>query len=216
MTGLIIMINQKREDILSYFNEILPDAKCELNYFNDYSLLIAVVLSAQTTDNSVNKVTPILFDKYRSLDELANAKLEDVEECIKSIGLYHNKAKNIISLAQELISRFNKKVPNNKQDLLSLPGVGNKTANVVLCELFLQNEFPVDTHVERVSKRLKLAKKLDNVKVVESNLRKYFPEDKYILLHHQFIHFGRYFCTSRNPKCENCKLKKYCSFKNRK
>lgn len=213
MIGLIIMINQKREDIFSYFNEILPDAKCELNYFNDYSLLIAVVLSAQTTDKSVNKVTPTLFNKYQSLESLASASLFEVEDCIKQIGLYHNKAKNIIAIAQELITRFDGIVPNNKEDLLSLPGVGNKTANVVLCELFKQNEFPVDTHVNRVSKRLKLASQKDDINKVEVKLRKFFPPEKYILLHHQFIHFGRYYCTSRNPKCENCKLKKYCTFK---
>ena len=213
MIGLTIMTNQKRDDIISYFNEILPDAKCELDYFNDYSLLIAVVLSAQTTDASVNKVTPVLFNRFPSLDALAAASLEEVEKCIKQIGLYHNKAKNIIALSNELINRFNGKVPNNKEDLLTLPGVGNKTANVVLCELFNQNEFPVDTHVNRVSKRLKLAKITDDLYIVELKLRKYFSKDSYILLHHQFIHFGRYYCTSRNPKCENCKLKQYCNFK---
>lgn len=206
------MTNRKVQDIIDYFNEILPNAKCELNYFNDYSLLIAVMLSAQTTDASVNKVTPILFSKYKSLEELSLAKIEDVENCIKSIGLYHNKAKNIINIAKQLIENFNGVVPNNKKDLISLSGVGNKTANVVLCELFSQNEFPVDTHVERVSKRLKLAKISDNVNVVETKLRKLFPKDKYILLHHQFIHFGRYYCMSRNPKCDNCKLSSYCSF----
>ncbi len=210
------MTNRKIQDIIDYFNEILPNAKCELNYFNDYSLLIAVMLSAQTTDASVNKVTPILFSKYQSLEELSLAKIEDVENCIKSIGLYHNKAKNIINIAKQLIENFNGIVPNNKKDLLSLSGVGNKTANVVLCELFSQNEFPVDTHVERVSKRLKLAKISDNVNVVEIKLRKLFPKDKYILLHHQFIHFGRYYCMSRNPKCDSCKLSGYCSFYKKK
>lgn len=205
------MISQKSLDVMDYFNEILPNAQCELNYTTDYSLLIAVCLSAQTTDISVNKVTPILFSRYPDLLSLANAKLEDVEKIIKPIGLYHNKARHIIKLANELIERFNGIVPSNKLDLMSLSGVGNKTANVVLCELFNQNEFPVDTHIFRLSKRLCFANLDDNIQIVERKLRDAFPSEKYCLLHHQFIHFGRYYCTSRNPKCEKCKLHKYCS-----
>lgn len=205
-----MIIKQKALEVMSFFDEILPNAQCELNYTSDYSLLIAVVLSAQTTDVSVNNVTPVLFGKYPTLMSLANAKLEDVEEVIKQIGLYHNKARNIIKLSNELIERFNGVVPSNKEDLMSLSGVGNKTANVVLCELFAQNEFPVDTHIFRLSKRLGFAYSSDNVNDVERKLRKAFPREKYILLHHQFIHFGRYYCTSRNPKCSCCKLTKYC------
>lgn len=208
--------NQKAELIVNYFNEILPTASCELDYKTDYGLLISVVLSAQTTDKSVNKVTPILFNKYPTLEDLAKADIKDIELCIKQIGLYHAKAKNIKLIANDLVNKFNGKVPNNKHDLMSLPGVGNKTANVVLCELFHQNEFPVDTHVERLAKRLRFAKENDDVLLVEKKLRRAFPSDSYILLHHQFIHFGRYYCTSRNPHCDGCKLKSYCKLSGRK
>lgn len=207
---------QKAEIIASYFNEILPSASCELDYTTDYGLLISVVLSAQTTDKSVNKVTPILFSKYPTLENLSKADIKDIESCIKQIGLYHAKAKNIKLIANDLVNKFNGKVPNNKHDLMSLPGVGNKTANVVLCELFHQNEFPVDTHVERLAKRLRFAKENDDVLLVEKKLRRAFPSDSYILLHHQFIHFGRYYCTSRNPHCDGCKLKSYCKLSGRK
>ena len=207
---------QKAEIIVNYFNEILPTASCELDYKTDYGLLISVVLSAQTTDKSVNKVTPILFNKYPTLEDLAKADIKDIELCIKQIGLYHAKAKNIKLIANDLVNKFNGKVPNNKHDLMSLPGVGNKTANVVLCELFHQNEFPVDTHVERLAKRLRFANKNDDVLLVEKKLRRAFPSDSYILLHHQFIHFGRYYCTARNPHCDGCKLKSYCKLSGRK
>ena len=210
------MSSKKALDVMSYFNEILPNAKCELDYSTDYGLLIAVVLSAQTTDKSVNKVTPILFNKFPTLNDLANADVLEIEKCIRQIGLYHNKAKNIKEIAYCLINNFNGKVPDNKKMLLTLPGVGNKTANVVLCELFNQNEFPVDTHVERLAKRLRFAKENDDVLLVEKKLRRAFPSDSYILLHHQFIHFGRYYCTSRNPHCDDCKLKSYCKLSGRK
>lgn len=202
--------NQKAELIVNYFNEILPSASCELDYITDYGLLISVVLSAQTTDKSVNKVTSILFSKYPTLEDLSKADIKDIESCIKQIGLYHAKAKNIKLIANDLVNKFNGKVPNNKQDLMSLPGVGNKTANVVLCELFHQNEFPVDTHVHRLAKRLKIAKEEDNVEITEKKLRKFFNGYGYILLHHQFIHFGRYTCLARSPHCENCKLSLIC------
>ena len=202
------MMSKKALDVMSYFNEILPNAKCELDYSTDYGLLIAVVLSAQTTDKSVNKVTPILFNTFPTLNDLANADVLEIENCIRQIGLYHNKAKNIKEIAYCLV--------NNFKMLLTLPGVGNKTANVVLCELFNQNEFPVDTHVERLAKRLRFANKNDDVLLVEKKLRRAFPSDSYILLHHQFIHFGRYYCTARNPHCDGCKLKSYCKLSGRK
>lgn len=210
------MINNKTQDIMSYFDELLPDAKCELNYNKDYELVIAVMLSAQTTDKSVNKVTEKLFEKYPSLDALNNASIEDIEYYLKTLGLYKNKAKNLKSLVKMLIEDFNYQVPCSRDELMKLPGVGRKTSNVIRCEIFHQAEFPVDTHVERVSKRLGLAKNDDSVLDVELKLRKKFPKERYILLHHQFIHFGRYHCKSINPQCSECKLKKYCSyFKNK-
>lgn len=200
----------KSKVIIDYFDEILPDAKCELNYTKDYELLIAVMLSAQTTDKAVNAVTSVLFDRYKTLDELNLASIEDIETCIHRLGLYKNKAKNIKLIVYDLINRFGGKVPSSMEELTSMSGIGRKTANVVRCELFSLEEFPVDTHIERIAKRLGYADESDNVLQVEMKLRKAFPKDKYIKLHHQFIHFGRYYCSSRNPCCANCPLKSYC------
>ncbi len=203
-------LSEKAKLIKEYFDELLPNAKCELNYTTDYSFLIAVMLSAQTTDKKVNKVTEILLNKYKNLESLKNAKYEDIYEIIKSLGLAKNKTKNVIEIAKELDEKFNGKVPINKVELMSLPGVGNKTANVVHIELFKIPEFPVDTHVERVSKRLGLCNENDSVTKIEETLKKIFLEKDYIKLHHQFIHFGRYFCKAKNPICENCKLASIC------
>ena len=148
--------------ILSYLDELFPLAKCELFYCKDYELVIAVMLSAQTTDKSVNAVTPILFEKYPSLDDLEKASLEDIEEVIKPIGLYKNKAKNLKGIVHDLIYRFNCVVPSNKDELMTLPGVGNKTAGVIRAEIFKIPDLPVDTHILRISKRLKLAKPDDD------------------------------------------------------
>lgn len=205
-----MMISKKAEQVLLYLNEILPNVGCELNYHKDYELLIAVVLSAQTTDKSVNQVTPRLFSKYQSLEELANADIKDVEEIIKSIGLYKAKAKNIVNLAKELVSKYDSKVPSDKDVLVTLPGVGNKTAGVTRLELFKEDELPVDTHVARIAKRLKFASKNDEPLDIEKKLKKAFPQDSWGKLHHQFIHFGRYYCTAKNPKCENCKIREFC------
>lgn len=205
-----MMISKKAEQVLLYLNEILPNVGCELNYHKDYELLIAVVLSAQTTDKSVNQVTPKLFSKYQSLEELANADIKDVEEIIKSIGLYKAKAKNIVNLAKELVSKYDSKVPSDKDVLVTLPGVGNKTAGVTRLELFKADELPVDTHVARIAKRLKFASKNDEPLDIEKKLKKAFPQEYWGKLHHQFIHFGRYYCTAKNPKCENCKMRGFC------
>ena len=206
------MISKKSQAIIEYFDQILPDAKCELLYNKDYELVIAVMLSAQTTDKAVNKITPKLFSTYKTLDELNNASIEDIMEQIKSIGLYKNKAINLKGIVKMLIEDFNSIVPKNKNDLLKLPGVGVKTANVVRVELFKESEFPVDTHVERLSKRLGYASLNDDVSVVEKKMKRKFPKDKHIKLHHQFIHFGRYYCTAKNPKCKDCPLSKYCTY----
>lgn len=203
----------KTEAIISYLNEILPNVGCELNYTKPHELLIAVVLSAQTTDKSVNQVTPSLFKRYPSIYDLASADVKEVEEIIHAIGLYKNKAKNIVNLAKEIVEKFNGEVPHDKKDLVTLPGVGNKTASVVRLELFKEDEFPVDTHVERISKRLSLAKEKDDVLTVEKKLKKAFPKSSWGKLHHQFIHFGRYICLARSPKCENCKIMAFCKEK---
>lgn len=196
--------------LLSYLDELFPLAKCELFYSKDYELVIAVMLSAQTTDKSVNAVTPILFNKYPSLDALNHASLEDIEEILKPIGLYKNKAKNLKGIVKDLIERFNYQVPSNKEQLMTLPGVGNKTAGVIRAEIFKIPDLPVDTHILRISKRLNLAKKEDEPIDVEKKLKKLIPEERWIKSHHQLIHFGRYFCTARSPQCENCKMKDMC------
>ncbi len=201
---------QKIQQILDYLDEIFPNVGCELNYNKDYELVIAVMLSAQTTDTSVNLVTNKLFKKYLTLESLAEADLFDIEETIKSIGLYKNKAKNIIGIAQTLITRFNGVLPSDKDLLQELPGIGNKSAGVIRAEIFHIPDLPVDTHILRISKRFSLAKKDDEPFEVEQKLKKIIDEDRWIKTHHQLIHFGRYLCTARKPACESCKLSHLC------
>lgn len=207
----LTMIN--KQTLINYLNELFPDVGCELLYGSDYELVIAVMLSAQTTDAAVNKVTRILFNKYDSLEKLNSAPLEDIEDIIKSIGLYKNKAKNIKGITEDLINKHNGKVPSDKVALTALMGVGNKTASVVRAEYFKIPEFPVDTHVLRISKRLKLAAPKDSPDICEKKLKKAFEEKDWIRLHHQFIHFGRYFCHAKNPNCKNCKIMAFCGEK---
>ena len=207
------MMKTNIKPLLDYLDEILPTAKCELSYTKDYELVIAVMLSAQTTDKSVNAVTPILFKKYPTLDALYNAPLEDIEDIIKPIGLYKNKAKNLKGIVKDLKERFNGVVPSNKEELMTLPGVGNKTAGVIRAEIFQIPDLPVDTHILRISKRLNLAKKDDEPIDVERKLKKIIPEERWIKSHHQLIHFGRYYCMARSPKCENCKISDMCANK---
>lgn len=208
--GLRMMKSNNKERILSFFDELFPNASCELVYHKDYELLIAVMLSAQTTDASVNKVTPILFSKFPTLEDIANASIEELEECIKTIGMYRQKAKHLKSIAFDLVNKYGGKVPSSKEELTSLSGVGNKTANVVRAELFNIPEIAVDTHVHRVSRRLYLASINDDVNDVEKKLRKILPKDRYIKTHHQMIHFGRYFCKAINPNCNECRLQDIC------
>ena len=203
-------LNDKTKIIVDYLNEIFPDAKCELNYSKDYEFLIAVMLSAQTTDKKVNSVTPILFEKYNSLERLASADLKDLEEILKPLGLYKNKATNIKNIASKLLNEFNGRVTNDKKELTKLSGVGNKTANVVRIELFKEQEFPVDTHVIRVSNRLGLVKECYDPDEIEIKLKKLFKNCNLIKLHHQFIFFGSYKCKAIKPDCKGCKFKDFC------
>ena len=199
--------------LLSYLDELFPHAQCELFYTKDYELVIAVMLSAQTTDKSVNAVTSVLFKKYQSLDALNKASLEEIEEVIKPIGLYKNKAKNLKGIVKDLVERFNYQVPSDKDLLMTLPGVGNKTAGVIRAEIFRIPDLPVDTHILRISKRLGLANQKDEPIDVERKLKKVIPEERWIKSHHQLIHFGRYFCTARSPKCAECKIRDFCKSK---
>lgn len=205
-------MTNKINDMLTYFDEVVPNASCELNYTNDYELVIAVMLSAQTTDKSVNLVTDKLFKENPTLESLSMLTLLEIEQYLKPLGLYKNKALHLMQIVDTLIHKFNYKVPNTMEELTSLPGVGNKTARVVLCEIFKIPEFPVDTHVSRISKRLKLVNSSDDPDEISIKLKKKFPKDRWIKSHHQFIHFGRYFCRAKNPSCKSCKLIKYCNY----
>lgn len=196
--------------IYDEISKLFPNAKCELNYRKDYELLIAIMLSAQTTDISVNRVTDTLFEKYHSINEFANAELKDLENDIKRIGLFRNKSKNLKSLAEIIVDEHHSKVPNTQEELERLPGVGRKTANVFLAEFYKIPRIAVDTHVSRVSKRLRFAKEEDNPIKIEEKLKKAFPKYKWISLHHKFIFFGRYFCKAKKPNCKECPIIKYC------
>lgn len=198
--------------ILNYLDELFPNAHCELNYNKDYELLIAIVLSAQTTDKRVNKVTPVLFEKYKTLNDLAEAPLEDIEQIIKEIGTFKKKSIFIKNIANSLIKDCNGIVPNNPEYLKTLSGVGRKTINVFLSEYYHVPAIAVDTHVERVSKRLKLAKKNADVTEVEKSLMKKIPKERWIKTHHQLIFFGRYHCKAISPNCDNCHLKDLCQY----
>lgn len=186
-----------------------PDAECALVHQNLYQLLIAVVLSAQTTDKSVNKVSGRLFEAYPNPEALAEAGQEDVIEIIKTIGMYKTKSKNIIALAQELVRSFEGQVPDNYDDLISLPGVGRKTANVVLAVGFGQQRIAVDTHVFRVTNRIGLVKEKDVLKT-ELALMEVLPEDRWTEAHHSLIFHGRNSCSARNPKCDTCVIADLC------
>lgn len=199
-------------EILDYIDKLYPDAHCELEYTKDYELLIAIVLSAQTTDKRVNQVTKVLFSKYPSLEELANAPLEDIENIIMSIGTFKKKSQFIQNIANALLKDYNGKVPNDRKYLETLSGVGRKTTNVFLSEFYNVPSIAVDTHVERVSKRLNLAPQTADVKKIEQNLMKKIPEERWIKTHHGLIFFGRYHCKAINPNCSNCELKQICKY----
>lgn len=202
------MINK----ILDYLDELYPNPKCELEYTKDYELLIAIVMSAQTTDKRVNMVNKVLFKKYQSVKELSEASLEDIEKIIKPIGTYKKKAVFIKEIATKLINDNIKVIPNDREYLSTFPGVGRKTINVFLSVIYNEPLVAVDTHVNRVSKRLKLAKDGDDVLEVEKKLMKKIPKDKWNKVHHQLVFFGRYKCKSISPICTDCKLKDICKY----
>ena len=201
--------NSKEIQIINYLDELYPDARCELNYQKDYELLIATVLSAQCTDARVNKVTKVLWQKY-DLFSLAEAPQKEIEKIIYPVGSYTKKASYLKTIASKLIKDYEGHVPNDREYLESLPGVGRKTCNVVLSNLYDIPAIAVDTHVERVSKRLGLAFQKDTVLTVEKKLMKKFPKEKWSRLHHQLVLFGRYKCTARKPECAECKLQNIC------
>ncbi len=190
--------------------EMYPDAHCELNYENPFELLIAVSLSAQCTDVLVNKVTASLFQKYKSPEDYLQVPVEELQQDIRSIGLYRNKAKNIQKMCTTLIEEYNGEVPREREELVKLAGVGRKTANVVMSVAFAIPAIAVDTHVERVSKRLGICRWKDSVMEVENTLMKKIPIEQWSITHHRMIFFGRYYCKAQNPACAGCPLLELC------
>lgn len=202
-------MNKEIYDILDYY---IPNPKCELDYNSPFELLIATILSAQCTDKRVNIVTKELFKKY-DINSLASASKKDIEDIIRSCGSYSKKSEYIITVSKRLLKDYNGIVPNDRKYLESLPGVGRKTTNVVLKNIYNEPSIPVDTHVERVSKRLGFAGINDSVRIIEKKLMKKIPKDKWNRVSEQILLFGRYYCTSKNPKCLDCKFKNYCKYK---
>ena len=201
--------NKKTAEILDKLRIEYPDAECALHHKNTYELIIAVALSAQTTDKSVNKVSPALFEAYPTAADLAAAKQEDVIEHIKTIGMYKTKSKNIIALAQQLVEKHDGQVPEDYDALIALPGVGRKTANVVLSVGFGHRRIAVDTHVFRVANRIGIVAEKDVLKT-ELGLMKALPEDRWSEAHHSLIFHGRNCCSARNPKCDECVIRDLC------
>lgn len=196
--------------IFKFIEKTVPNPVCELNYNKDYELLIAVMLSAQTTDKRVNIVTKELFSKYDTVYKLSEAKLSDIEKIVRTLGNYTKKSKAVIEIAKH-VNEWGY-VPNNRRLLESLPMVGRKTVSVVLSELFNEPNIAVDTHVERVSKRLGLAKESADVLGVERSLKRKIPREKWCESHLRLVHFGRYFCTAKKPNCNQCELRDICKY----
>lgn len=200
----------KRKQILIFaLAELYPDPRSELAFKDEYQLLVAVMLSAQCTDKKVNQVTPELFRAYGSFAALSQAKLADVERLIRPINYFKTKSKNLIAMAQQVVERFHSRVPKTHEELTSLSGVGNKTANVILSETGAIPAFPVDTHIFRLSHRLGLSEG-KNPDAVERELRKAFPSSEWRSLHHRLIFHGRRVCKARNPDCASCTLQAIC------
>ena len=203
----------KIKEVLDILEETYPDAECALHHQNVFQLIVAVALSAQTTDKSVNVVTPALFERYPDADALAAADVEEVSEYIKRIGMYKTKAKNIVGMAQKLVSDYGGQVPEDYDALVSLPGVGRKTANVVLSVGFGHQRIAVDTHVFRVANRIGLVHEKDVLKT-EISLMERIPEERWSRTHHSLIFHGRQCCDARKPKCDDCPINTLCEYIN--
>ncbi|MCY7582033.1 endonuclease III [Bacillus altitudinis] len=205
------MLSKKQiNECLDIIGDMFPEAECELVHSNPFELVIAVALSAQCTDVLVNKVTKHLFQKYKTPEDYLSVPLEELQQDIRSIGLYRNKAKNIQKLSQMLIENYGGEVPRDRDELIKLPGVGRKTANVVVSVAFGIPAIAVDTHVERVSKRLGICRWKDSVLEVEQTLMKKVPKEDWSVTHHRLIFFGRYHCKAQRPQCESCPLLDMC------
>lgn len=205
------MLNKKEiRFCLDQMAEMFPDAHCELIHSNPFELTIAVLLSAQTTDVHVNKVTEKLFQKYKKPEDYLDVELTELEDDIRTIGLFRSKANNIQKLCYTLLNEFNGVVPSSREDLMKLAGVGRKTANVVMSVAFGEPAIAVDTHVDRVAKRLAFSRWKDSVLQVEGALMKKIPKEEWSVTHHRLIFFGRYHCKARNPGCGECPLLPVC------
>lgn len=202
----------KLDSFFSYLEELYPEPTCELNYNKDYELLMAVVLSAQTTDKRVNEVTKVLFSKYPNLKAIIDASRDDLLKIIKPIGMYQRKTTFVQNIASDLYYKYKGRVPHERESLESLSGVGRKVANVVLSILFNEPCIAVDTHVSRVAKRLGIANKNDDVNIIEYKLNKALPKDKLADSHYRMVLYGRYHCQAIKPNCSNCKVKQICKY----
>ena len=202
----------KYKIIENYLDKLIPNPKCELDYFNDYSLLIAIMLSAQTTDKRVNIVTKELFGKYKSLYELKEADINDLQEIIKSLGNYNIKSKNIKGIATIICDKYNGVVPTKRKELESLPGIGRKTVNVYFSEYLGIPAMAVDTHIERVTKRLDLVRNNSDVVTIEKTLKRNIDRSNWGKRHLQLVLFGRYYCKAIKPNCDICELKDLCKY----
>ena len=206
------MYNQKNAiKIVEILKEYYPDAKCSLDFKTPFELVVATILSAQCTDERVNKTTPSIFSKYSTPEDFANIDIKELEDLIHPCGFYKNKAKNIKACAQKILTDFNGEVPKDAEALLSLPGVGRKTANVVMLEAFgIAQGIAVDTHAKRISNLVGLSKETDPLKI-EQDLLKLFPQEYLKDINHLFMWHGRNICIARTPKCANCPINKYCN-----
>lgn len=209
-------IQQKYDTFVAYFEERMPSAGSELQYENPYQLLVAVILSAQCTDKRVNMTTPALFERFPTVVDMALASVDEIYAYIKSISYPNNKAKNLSGMAQTVVRDFNGVVPDNLEDLQKLPGVGRKTANVMLAVAFHQPAMPVDTHVFRVSNRIGLTQNSKNVLDTEKTLVAHFPQEVLSKAHHWLILHGRYVCLARKPKCDECGITEICDYYHKK
>ena len=200
----------RQERILSELDRLYPNVTCALHHTNPFELLVATILSAQCTDEQVNKVTPGLFAKYPTIEDLANVSQDELAQDIRSTGFFNNKAKSVRGAAQKILRDFGGEVPRNMEDLLTVPGAARKTANVVLGVAFgIASGVVVDTHVHRITNRLDLTQEQDPVKI-ERDLVRLLPQERWILFSHQVIHFGRQICVARKPKCGECPLEPVC------
>ena len=210
------ILQQKYDAFVAYFAEHMPIAESELQYKNPYQLLVAVILSAQCTDKRVNMTTPALFQRFPTPNDMAEATVEEIYNYIKSISYPNNKAKNLLGMAQALVRDFGGVVPDNMEDMQKLPGVGRKTANVMMAVAFHRPAMPVDTHVFRVSNRIGLTKNSKNVLETERTLVAHLPQEVLSKAHHWLILHGRYICQSRKPKCEECGIVGICDYYRKK